>query len=158
MLLKQVFPVDCIKIGLESEYKEELFEELVDIYIRANANFADRTEILRAIAEREALMSTGIKKGIAIPHGKTGSVSGIKGVIGISSSGIDYESLDGEPVYLVFLLLSSPSESEQHLRVLRNLAILLDNPSFKADLLAAASPDEANRILQKYEDNVIIAD
>ncbi len=157
MLLKQVFPADCIKVGLESEYKDELFEELVDVYVRAHADFADRDEIIRAINERESLMSTGIKKGIAIPHGKTPAVNGIRGVMGISKTGIDYEALDGEPVYLVFLILSSPSESEQHLRVLRNLAMLLDNPSFQADLMSAATADEANRVIQKYEETVIIA-
>jgi PTS system fructose-specific IIC component/PTS system nitrogen regulatory IIA component len=154
MLLKQVFSPECIKINLESQSKDELFEELVDGFVTAKSCYADRASILKAIKEREALMSTGIKKGIAIPHGKTSAVSGVKGFLGISRDGIDYESLDNEPVYLVFLLLSSPSDAEQHLRALKGLACLLENPAFQASLMEATSAQNAYDIIQKYENTM----
>ncbi len=152
MLLTQVFTPECIKIDLESESKDELFEEMVDVYVTAKACHADRDSILKALKDREALMSTGIKKGIAIPHGKTPAVSGIRGVLGVSKQGIDYDSLDGEPVYLVFLFLINPAEAEQHLRILQRLAFLLDNPSLQSELMEAQSPQAAFGIIKKYEE------
>ncbi len=158
MSLRQVFPVERIKIDLESEDKEELFEELVDAYASAGAKLADRPSILKALKDREALMSTGIMNGIAIPHAKTPSVDGVRGVIGVSRKGVDYDALDGEPVYLVFLLLSSPETSELHLQTLKKLATLLKNDDFKRDLSAAAGPKEAHSILEKYEELMSIGE
>jgi PTS system fructose-specific IIC component/PTS system nitrogen regulatory IIA component len=158
MFLKEIFPVECIRIGLESEDKDELFEELVDAFVTGRGMVADRAAILSAIREREALMSTGIKKGIAIPHGKSSCVKGVAGVLGISRKGIDYDALDGEPVYLVFLLLSSPDGSEQHLRILKKLAVLLENPSFQSDIAASRNPQEALRVLEKYEEIHAVGD
>lgn len=152
MLIRDVFPADRIRIGLESESKDELFEELVDVYVAAKRDFSDRAAILASIQEREALMSTGIKKGIAVPHGKTTAVSGVQGVLGVSRKGIDYDSLDGQPVYLVFLLLSSPDISDNHLRVLKKLAVLLENPAFEAELAQATNPEGAFQVLKRYEE------
>jgi PTS system fructose-specific IIC component/PTS system nitrogen regulatory IIA component len=120
--------------------------------VSSRAKFADRQAILAAIREREALMSTGIKQGIAIPHGKTTGVDGVCGVLGISRRGIEYDALDGQPVHLVFLLLSGPDAAESHLRALKKLALLLESESFKKELEAAASPQEAYRVLERYED------
>ena len=158
MSLRQVFPVERIKLDLESEDKEELFEELVDVYAASGAKFADRKSRLGAVKDREALMSTGIMKGVAIPHGKTAGVDGVFGVIGVSKKGIDYESLDGEPVFLVFLIVSSPSASELHLKTLKKLAILLKNEEFKEELQAAVRPDEAYRVIERYENLMNVGD
>lgn len=152
MLLSEVFRPDRIMIDLESESKDELFGEMVESYVNAERAYADREAILKALLEREGLMSTGIKKGIAVPHGKTAAVSGVKGVLGISHEGVDYEALDGQPVYLVFLLLSSPGDSELHLRVLRKLAVMLENPSFETDLMEAKSAQDAFETIRRYED------
>jgi len=93
MILGDVFNPKAIKINIESENKDELFEELVEELVAVHSGI-DRRKVLGAIRSREALMSTGIMRGIAIPHGKTDAVSGVKGVIGISKKGIDYDSLD----------------------------------------------------------------
>jgi PTS system fructose-specific IIC component/PTS system nitrogen regulatory IIA component len=100
-------------------------------------------------------MSTGIKRGIALPHGKAAGITGILGAIGISKRGIDYSSLDGEPVYLVFMLVSSPEDSDLHLAALKRLAVLLDDSEFYTDLLSADSPDRASAIIRNYETRLI---
>ena len=100
MLLQQVFAPGSIKIGLESEDKDELFEELVDMLAKEGGRDFPRASVLAAVREREDKMSTGIKKGIALPHGKAEGLIGICGALGISRRGIEYASLDGEPVYL----------------------------------------------------------
>jgi len=155
MFLYDLFPPECIKVGLEAEDKEEAFEELVDQYCQA-AGVNVRAELLNALREREAKMSTGIQKGIAIPHGKTGAVDSIKGVLGISRKGIDYDSLDGEPVYLLFMIVAPYKDSEIHLRVLKRLAELLENPQFYIDLQSQKDSNGANKVLRSYE-NILIA-
>ncbi len=152
MQLQQIFNPRCIKVGLESEDKDELFEELVELLDREAGKSFPRAAVLGAIRDREAKMSTGIKKGIALPHGKVQGLSGLKGAIGIAHRGLDYDSLDGEPVYLVFLLVSSPEESELHLSALKRLAGLLDDPEFYTQLLRAETPERAFSILKSYED------
>jgi PTS system fructose-specific IIC component/PTS system nitrogen regulatory IIA component len=100
-------------------------------------------------------MSTGIKKGIAIPHGKTGTVDRVCGVLGISKKGIDYDALDGNPVHLLFLILAPEKDSETHLRLLKRLAALLDDPQFYTELALQSSAQDACEIIKKYEDILI---
>lgn len=150
MLLQDLFTPSRIKVDMEALDKEEVFEELVD-YMLNVYKITERNEIIKAITEREKLMSTGIARGIALPHGKTDAVNGIHGVLGISKHGIDYEALDNEPVYLVFLVVSSLSDSVQHIRVLKKLAKLLEMPDFRMDLQHAENAEKAARLIVKYE-------
>jgi len=112
----------------------------------------NRDEILDAIRRREEKMSTGIKKGIAIPHAKTWFTRGVIGVLGVSDHGIDYESLDGEPVRILFLLVSSEEDAGTHLAVLKKIALLVENDGFSRDVLGAGTPEKVSRIIARYED------
>ncbi|MDL2229997.1 PTS sugar transporter subunit IIA [Treponema sp. OttesenSCG-928-L16] len=157
MFLYELFPPDFIKVGMEADDKEEAFEELVDHFCQAARN-NDRDEILNAVRERENKMSTGIKKGIAIPHGKTNSVNRVYGVLGLSRKGIDYDALDGEPVYILFMMLAPQEDSEQHLRALKRLAEMLENPQFYTELIAQNDAQGAFNTIKKYEDILIALD
>jgi PTS system fructose-specific IIC component/PTS system nitrogen regulatory IIA component len=151
MFLHEIFPAKCIKVDLEAEDKEEAFEEMVDHFCQVTRNNA-REEILGALREREAKMSTGIHKGIAVPHGKTTVVEDVFGFLGISRKGIDYDALDGEPVYLLFMILAPPKDTEKHLRILKRLAELLENPQFYIDLVSQNDSQGAHGVICKYED------
>jgi len=155
MFLQDVFSPDFIKVNLEAEDKEEVFEELVDHFCRVHAINA-REELLSALQEREAKMSTGIKKGIAIPHGSTNAVDTVCGVLGISRKGVDYDALDGEPVYLLFMIVGRHEDSETHLRVLKRMAELLENPEFSIELQSQKDAQAAFRVICKYE-NILTA-
>ncbi|MDR2079960.1 MAG: PTS sugar transporter subunit IIA [Treponema sp.] len=157
MFLYEIFSPEFIKVGLEAEDKEEAFEELVDHFCQG-AKLNAREEILTAVREREAKMSTGIQKGIAIPHGKTNAVERVHGVLGVSKKGIDYDALDGQPVYLVFMMLAPQSDTEKHLRLLKRVAELLDNPQFYTDLVAQNDVQGAYRVIKKYEEILITLD
>jgi PTS system fructose-specific IIC component/PTS system nitrogen regulatory IIA component len=157
MFLYDIFSPEFIKVGLEAEDKEEAFEELVNHFCQS-AKSSAREEILNAVRERESKMSTGIQKGIAIPHGKTNAVDKVFGVLGISKKGIDYDALDGQPVYLVFMMLAPQSDTEKHLRLLKRVAELLDNPSFYTDLVAQNDAQGAYGVIKKYEDILIVLD
>jgi PTS system fructose-specific IIC component/PTS system nitrogen regulatory IIA component len=150
MLLSELFPPEFIKIGLEAEDKDEVFEELADAFCHAS-HLDIREDILEAIRERERKMSTGIQKGIAVPHGKSNAIDRVYGVLGISKQGIDYDALDGEPVYLLFMVIGPQSSTEKHLRILKRLAELLENPQFFTDLAAQNDPVQASAVIKKYE-------
>jgi PTS system fructose-specific IIC component/PTS system nitrogen regulatory IIA component len=152
MLLQELFTPSRIKVNLESEDKEEVFEELVDLLVRSFHLEGKRDAILEAIREREQKMSTGIKTGIAVPHGKTGSIEGTFGVMGVSKKGIDYGALDGEPVYLIFLLVSSADESGQHLKVLKKVASLIEYTDFYKKVLETETAEKAHAVLKQFED------
>jgi PTS system fructose-specific IIC component/PTS system nitrogen regulatory IIA component len=151
MFLYEVFRPELIKVDLEAADKEEAFEELVDHFCQAEKSNA-REEILDALREREAKMSTGIHKGIGIPHGKTNAVENVYGVLGISPKGIDYDALDGEPVYLVFMVLIPQKDTEKHLRILKRMAELLENPQFYIELVAQKDAQGVYNVIRKYED------
>jgi mannitol/fructose-specific phosphotransferase system IIA component (Ntr-type) len=151
LLLQDLFLPARVKCRVEAEDKAEVFEELVDLLV-TQYQLDSRDEILEAIKRREEKMSTGIKKGIAIPHAKTSFTRGVIGVLGISAAGIDYESLDGEPVHMLFLLVSSEEDAATHLSVLKKIALIVENPDFYREALSAGDPEKVHRIIRKYEE------
>jgi len=151
MYIQEIFTPERIFLDLRCRGKEAVFRELVD-KVSASFGFPDREEILRAVQEREKKMSTGIRRGIAIPHGKTKAVRGVAGVIGYSRQGIDYEALDGEPVHLFFFIVSSEDSAAAHLEVLKQVARLLEIPEFTEEAFAAQSPEEFHGLLVQYQE------
>jgi PTS system fructose-specific IIC component/PTS system nitrogen regulatory IIA component len=85
-------------------------------------------------------------------------VDEIKGVLGISKKGVDYDALDGEPVYLLFMILAPEKDTEKHLRLLKRLAELLNNPQFYTELAAQTSAQGAAGVIRKYEEVLISLD
>lgn len=151
MVLGTVFSPDLVKLDLESEDKEEAFEELVDLFVSSGLS-SSRARILDAIRAREEKLSTGIKLGVALPHAQTDQVSGVKGIIGISRKGIDYDALDGKPVFIILMLLSSPDDCAFHLRALKRLSLLLDDPEFFPSLVSQKNADGVYDTICKFED------
>ncbi|MDR1178728.1 MAG: PTS sugar transporter subunit IIA [Spirochaetaceae bacterium] len=158
MLLSSVYGPEFIKTGLEAENKDEAFEELVDYFCQVTGSNA-REEILDSVREREDKMSTGIKKGIGVPHGRTNAVDDVYGVLGISKKGVDYDALDGAPVYIIFLMLApEKDEAEKHLGLLKRLAELLEAPEFFTELLAQNDAQSAYGVIRRHEDIFIALD
>jgi PTS system fructose-specific IIC component/PTS system nitrogen regulatory IIA component len=151
MLLHELFTPEFILVDLQAEDKEEVFEELVDRFCQTIKSDA-REEILDALRQREMKMSTGIQKGVAIPHGKTNAVDRVYGMLGISRKGIDYEALDGNPVHLLFMVLGPTGDSEKHLKVLQRMAELLANPQFFSEIAAQRDVQSVYKVLKKYEE------
>ncbi len=141
MVFSKVFSPKSIIVNLESEEKDELFEEMVQAIHSANPEI-DREDALKALHEREAQMSTGILHGVAVPHGTSKCVKGCIGAIGISRKGIDYDALDGAPVNVVFMLLCGANDNDLHLEVLKELATVLQDPLFVTKLYEMTSPQE----------------
>lgn len=134
MIFSKVFSSESVILDLQSKDKDSLFEELVNA-LYATDHSLDKEEILLSVKERESKMTTGIMHSIGVPHGNSKSVKGCIGAIGISRSGIEYESLDGQPVHFVFMLICGNGEDELHLEVLKKLATILQDSSFVEKLL-----------------------
>jgi len=154
MFLYEAFPPERIIMRLESQNKDEVFEELVDQFCQIE-KIKGNVDILEALWERESKMSTGVIRGVAIPHAKTPAVGKISGILGISKRGIDYDAFDSQPVYLVFMLLSPPADSEMYLDLLKRLAGFLENHKFIKELQSQNDPQSINGIIKKYEDSYI---
>jgi len=151
MILQDVLLPEFIKVNIEAEDKDEAFEELVAYFCGADKSDA-HDEILSAILTREMKMSTGIHKGIAVPHGKTNAVKTLRGVLGISQKGVQYDALDGEPVYLLFMIISPLEDSEKYLRLLKHLAELMEIPQFQSELQTQKDSQSAFKVIRKYEE------
>ena len=149
MILLSLLDESTIKTDLESEDKEELFEELVTLLVKARKR-EDRSKILECLWDREKKGSTGIGKGVAIPHGKTGAVEQIAAVLGISKEGIEYESLDGEPVHIVFLMVAKEGITGPHLEALSDIAALVETPGFCRKMREVADSREALDLIKSY--------
>ena len=155
MILHSAFKPASIKIGLESGKKDDLFKEMVDILARSypKDQVFPREEVLRALHKREEKMTTGIYKGVAVPHATVEGIDHLRGVLGISQKGIDYGSLDGNPVHLVFLLISPPSDAEAHLEALRQIALLIQDPVLLKNLVMATVPEKAYGLIRDFEES-----
>lgn len=141
MRLRDMIDESCVKIGMESIDKDECFEELVDVLVRAG-KISDRTAAVRALRDREEEASTGIGRGFAVPHGKTESAKGLVVAIGTSQDGIEFESIDEKPVRLVCMLFASPDEPGKHLQALAEVMRLVRIPGV-VDKLAESKDAKA---------------
>jgi mannitol/fructose-specific phosphotransferase system IIA component (Ntr-type) len=115
----------AITADLKSAKKDEVLREIVDMLIAAgDIDKANRTKVIDALMERVSLGSTAIGQGIAIPHAKTDAVSKLVGAFALSRKGVDFDSLDGEPVYIFFLLLAAQDSAGPHLKALARISRL----------------------------------
>ncbi|MFZ5801793.1 MAG: PTS sugar transporter subunit IIA [Candidatus Omnitrophota bacterium] len=139
-----------IKIGVEATEKEPVLQEMVGLLAEIR-DIGDKDNILKALIERESLGSTGIGQGIAIPHGKSDKVKEIIAILGISKKGVNFEALDGEPVYILFLLVAPKDTAGPHLKALAQISRLLRDSYFCELLKRCKTPDEVFELIRKEE-------
>ena len=147
MALIDLVKEDIVKIPLESKDKPDLLRELVQI-LKASGQIDDFDAVLQAIQAREDQQSTGLQDGIAIPHGKAAAVSQLKLAIGIAPDGVDFDSLDGQPAKLFFLLVAPPDQPGPHVEALAEIAKLAQSKAFCKALANADSAQEVVELLK----------
>jgi nitrogen PTS system EIIA component len=146
--------VSSIKADVAAEDKPAVIRELVESLASAGAiNKADVQGIVAAIMKREELGSTGIGRGVAVPHTKHASVERLVGTVGISVEGVDFNSLDGDKVHLLFLLVSPPDRPGDHLRALENISRQLRDDTFCRFLKQARTPRDIQLLLEEADNN-----
>jgi mannitol/fructose-specific phosphotransferase system IIA component (Ntr-type) len=139
---------------LMSSDKESVISELVDSLVSAgDIKESDRDDIIKAILKREELGSTGIGRGVAVPHTKHPSVDKLVGTVGVSSDGVEFDSLDGEKVQLFFLLVSPPDRPGDHLRALENISRQLRDETFCRFLKQSKTAEDIMQLLEEADNN-----
>jgi PTS system nitrogen regulatory IIA component len=146
MNLKTVLSKDTITLHLKSVSKEEIINELLDILVAAG-KIQDRDAAYTAVMDREQKMSTGMKHGIAIPHGKSATVRDLVACIGISDVAVDFDALDKEPCRIFIMTLSPLEKTGPHLQFLAERSLLFKSAEKRAEMLNAATPEDIMRIL-----------
>ena len=138
---------DIVKVPLVSNSKTDVLRELVQILSEAG-RIEDYDAVFSAVREREDKQSTGLEDAIAVPHGKTGAVAKLELAIGIAPQGIDFDSLDGKPSKLFFLLVAAPDSAGPHVAALAEIAKLSQSKSFCRALANAETAAEVVELLQ----------
>jgi fructose-specific phosphotransferase system IIA component len=150
MKLSELLTPDRIRVPLTSENKNDVLRELVSL-LPDRQDPEVREQILQSVLDRENRMSTGIGMGVAIPHGKSDLVDGMEMTFGISRTPLDYDSLDGEPVKLFFLLISPPDHAGPHIKTLAQISRTLLSEDLREQLERASGPDEVIDLLRRQE-------
>ena len=133
MKITDFLSVKGIKVDLEATDKEGILKEMVDLLTEVK-DVGDKKNILRALVERENLGSTGIGQGIAIPHTKSDTVTDLVSVLAVSKKGVNFDSLDGEPAHIFFLLIAPSDSAGPHLKALARVSRLLKDKFFRDSL------------------------
>lgn len=150
--------VQAIKADLDAGDKEGAIRELVTGLVDSKDISTDEQEsIIKAIMKREELGSTGIGRGVAVPHTKHPSVDRLIGTVGVSAEGVDFNSLDGEKVQLFFLLISPPDRPGDHLRALENISRQLRDDTFCRFLKQAKTAEDVQQLLEEADNNQFVS-
>jgi len=149
---------EAIKADLAADDKEGVIREMVQALLAAQRIASDEFEsIVKAILKREELGSTGIGRGVAVPHTKHPSVERLVGTVAVSSEGVDFNSLDGEKVHLFFLLISPPDRPGDHLRALENVSRQLRDETFCRFLKQAKNAEDIVTLLDEADNNQFVS-
>lgn len=153
MYLYELLDSDSIVMSLKSQTKDDVLEEMVDV-LDSTGKIASKDTVLNAIVDRERIMTTGIGNGVAVPHCKTSAVDRLVAALGISREGIDFQSPDGQPAHLIFILVAEENNPGPHVRALARLAKLLSSKAVRDALLMARSPENLLQIVREKEQEI----
>lgn len=148
---------DAIRTNIDVDNKEQVIRAMATALLEAGKIAPEQHEsIVEAILKREELGSTGIGRGVAVPHTKHPSVKELVGTVAVSELGVDFDSLDGEKVHLLFMLVSPPDRPGDHLRALENISRQLRDETFCRFLKQSKSPDDVWQLLEEADNNQFV--
>ena len=150
MRLTEILKPQNIKIPLEAKVKTDAIGELVEL-LAANGELTDPKKVLEAVLDREATRTTGIGSGLAIPHGKCTGTDHLVMAIGRCEAPVDFQSIDGRPVNLIWLLSSPPDKTGPHIHALARISRLMTIDRFRQSLVAAKDAQEVFDAIVKQE-------
>ena len=152
MSIMEFLTDEAVSCDLTSQTKEEVVKELVSLLVKASAiKERDVNKLVQILLTREALGSTGIGQGVAIPHGKSDCVTKLVSAFGVSRAGVKFDSLDGEPVHLLFLLVAPEDSAGPHLKALARISRLLKDKHFRDTLRLAKDERQLVKILREED-------
>ena len=146
MNLKTILTADTVNLHLKGTTKAEIINELLDI-LATTGKITDRKAALDAVMDREEKMSTGMKHGIAIPHGKTNTIDDLVACVGVSDKPVDFDSLDHEACRIFIMTLSPVEKTGPHLQFLAEISLLFKSAEKRQEILNVTSPEALIKIL-----------
>ncbi|MCP4688545.1 MAG: PTS sugar transporter subunit IIA [Desulfobacterales bacterium] len=151
MKILDMLPKEAILADLRSTDKKSILNELVTPVAR----FAglDHENLLNVLLDRERLGSTGIGQGVGVPHGKIKELQSLVLGFGLSRRGVNFESIDGKPTHIFFLLITPENSTGLHLKLLARISRILKNEPFREQLLNAADRDEIYNIIKSEDED-----
>jgi PTS system nitrogen regulatory IIA component len=151
MKIVDILDKHLILPGIASRTKEGVLREMVHSLAQVEKQ-VNEDRLMQILLERERLGSTGIEGGVAIPHGKSKEVNKILASFGRSLPGIDFQSLDGKPTHLFFLLIAPENSAGMHLKALAKISRLMKDPAFRRRLMEARSAEEIHTVFSEGEE------
>lgn len=150
MKMLDILDRECIIAELRSRTKKEVLEELTGALLNCKADL-DKEALVEVLLEREQLGSTGIGDGIAIPHGKVPDLDELIVSFGRSTLGIEFDSMDGRPTHLFFLLIAPENSAGVHLRALAKISKLLKSAHFRQRLMESGTREEIFQVIREED-------
>jgi len=152
MKLIDILQPQFIKLPLQSNSRESVIRELIDL-LAGHHILKQPDEVMQAVLDREKIMTTGVGKGVAIPHCKFNGCPDFSIALGIHPKGIDYGALDDLPVKIVFLLVGPKSNPGTHIRLLSRISRIISKEPVREKILECTSPQQVHQLLQAEEAN-----
>ncbi|MFN1833662.1 PTS sugar transporter subunit IIA [Balneola sp. MJW-20] len=156
MNLFSLLDSETILPQFEVSSKKELINALVDTLANKTDSDEELEEIRRAVLEREKVMSTGVGKGLAIPHGKTTAVDNNLGAFALLKEPLNFDSIDGQPVKIVFLLVSPQSNNSMHIKLLSRISRLMNSGTFREKIQNCETENEIRNAFQEEEEKYFV--
>ena len=150
MKITDIFNESVVRANLPGATKEEVINAMIEL-AGTQKQVADKERMRAAIFDREKIMSTGVGSGFAIPHGKTDAVNDIVAAFAITAQPIDYQSLDDQPVRLIFLLVGRDNMVGPHIKLLSRISRLMNKEDFRKQHLEAETPKDILEIFRQEE-------
>ena len=154
MKISDILSKDVIEVALDVADKEQAIKKIIEIASRSG-KIIDTAKVTQTIFDREKLVSTGVGKGFAIPHGKTDSIQDVVAAFAITKEPIEFDSIDGEPVSFIFLLIGKESLLNTHIKLLSRISRLMNKEEFREKLSEAKSSEEVLDIFKEEEKNYL---
>jgi fructose-specific phosphotransferase system IIA component len=151
MKLIDVLKPEYIKIPLTGDSKEAVIKELISTLAPFRL-FGDQDKVFQAVMDREKIMTTGVGRGVAIPHCKKEVCQEFGIAMGIHPEGVDFQSIDGKPARIIFLLVGPENNPGMHIRLLSRISRLISKESLRDNLLQCHSAEEAYELLKAEEE------
>lgn len=151
MKISNILTEEVIATHLPGNTKEEVLDNIIELAAHS-PNMKNKEKVRAAILERERIMSTGVGRGVAVPHGKCDGVSDTVTAFAVTDKPVDFKSLDGQPVQLMFLLVGRENSVGAHLKLLSRISRLMSSDGFRNKLIAANTPAEVIELFRKEEE------